>query len=354
MGRTLVLPPHQGMYLLGSNENKQNNKFSFDHFFHMESISKEHIGLDIITTKEFLERCAKGKVLDTEGKPIYPPNMRTEWDGAPFNEMRDLKMWIREHSGENLLHWDPDNCIAAFPGTNSDQDSKELESLPDEINEKMGHFPGYDKYIGKPNPVDAPPMERLAEMNADRERLCIYTPELQKKQWIHFPVGMKNKEGDDSRLLVHFYAFLFFQDWKQDLWMKRFVRDHVRYIDEIQCAAARVVTAIRKRVKERTQGKSDEFDTIHIRRGDFQYKDTRVDADKILKQLKRKLDDTTTLYIATDERDKSFFKDITDYYPQVIFLDDVLDEIKGVNSTLYIFGVELRCGWSLLSMAYVL
>jgi hypothetical protein len=37
---------------------------------------------------------------------------------------------------------------------------------------------------------------------------------------------------------VHFYAFLFFEDWHTDLWVKRFVRDHLRYLDEIQCAAA--------------------------------------------------------------------------------------------------------------------
>jgi len=35
--------------------------------------------------------------------------------------------------------------------------------------------------------------------------------------------------------------FLFFADWRHDLWTKRFVRDHLRYVDEIQCAAARVV-----------------------------------------------------------------------------------------------------------------
>jgi hypothetical protein len=25
-------------------------------------------------------------------------------------------------------------------------------------------------------------------------------------------------------MLVHFYAFLFFEDWREDLWMKRYVR----------------------------------------------------------------------------------------------------------------------------------
>jgi len=114
--------------------------------------------------------------------------------------------------------------------------------------------------------------------------------------------------------------------------MKRFIRDHVRYIDEIQCAAARVIQALRKRVKDR--GMDDDFDTIHVRRGDFQYKPTRVDAPVILKMLQRKIKDNTTLYIATDERKKEFFDPITQHY-DVVYLDDFLKEIEGVNSNYY-------------------
>lgn len=332
MGRTLVLPPHQGMYLIDKNENgNQKNKFSFDNFFHMQSISNEHIGLDIITTKEFLEMCAQGKIVDAELNPIYPPDMRTDWDGAPHNELQKLKRWLRERSGKALPHWDPDRCIAAFPASDSEEDAKKLASLPDEIRANGG-FPHYQQYIKKPNDLDAPVIERLKEFSADRQTLCEYTPDLQNTQWVHFPVGMKTDSGESSRLLVHFYTFLFFQDWKEDLWMKRFVRDHVRYIDEIQCGAARVVAAVRKRVSERTKGASTDFDTIHIRRGDFQFKETRVEAPVILEQLKRVLDADTTLYIATDERDKSFFKPIVDYYPDVVFLDDVMEELGDINS----------------------
>ena len=38
-------------------------------------------------------------------------------------------------------------------------------------------------------------------------------------------------------------------------------RDHIRYKDPIQCAAARIVASLRKEFGE--------FDTFHIRRGDF-------------------------------------------------------------------------------------
>ncbi|VEU43793.1 unnamed protein product [Pseudo-nitzschia multistriata] len=339
MGRTLVLPPHQGMYLIDKGGEHQKNKFSFDHFFHMERISAEHIGLEIISTTEFLERCKKGEIVGDDGKPLTPPGGRTDWDGIPNSEQRPLRDWMREQSGENLLHFDPQKCIVAFPATDTEEDSNELELLPDKIAESDGGFPNYEKYIGKPNPVDAPALERLKEMSADRKALCLYTPELQKKRWLHFPVGMKTNYGDESRLLVHFYAFLFFQDWKQDLWMKRFVRDHVRYIDEIQCAAARVVTKLRERIAART-GQTDKhstrFDTIHVRRGDFQFKDTRISAKKILIQLKRVLDQNTTLYIATDERDKAFFQPIVEYFADVAFLDDfVASELKQVNTNYF-------------------
>jgi len=354
MGRTLVLPPNEGMYLIdkentntnSTNKKPQQRKFSYNHFFHMESISAEHHGFDIITMKEFLDLCVAGKVVvgnNTTKKHTRiasPPNMRTDWDGAPQNEMKQLRMWLREVSDENLLHWDPDHCLAAFPKSNTAEDTKALEALPSRIMKEEGGFPNYEKYIGKPNPVTASPIERLKEMNADRHKLCVYTPELQNKNWVHFPVGVQAPDGDTSRLLVHFYAFLFFQDWQQDLWMKRFVRDHVRYIDEIQCAAARVVTALRKRVADsRTTIESNnninDFDTIHIRRGDFQFKETRVDADKIVQQLNRVLNNTNTLYIATDERKKSFFKPIVDQYANVFFLDDFQQELEGVNTNYY-------------------
>jgi hypothetical protein len=47
--------------------------------------------------------------------------------------------------------------------------------------------------------------------------------------------------------------------------------------------------------------------------------------------LTKKLSDNTTLYIATDERNKTFFDPIRERY-DVVFLDDVISEIEGVNS----------------------
>jgi hypothetical protein len=123
----------------------------------------------------------------------------------------------------------------------------------------------FEMFTNKPVAVDASPLDRLMEAMADRNGLCIYDHELQKEKVFHVTTG----NGRDAlRLLVHFYAFLFFENWKQDLWTKRFVRDHLRYIDEIQCAAARVVHAMREISKK--NGNGGAFDTFHIRRTDFQ------------------------------------------------------------------------------------
>ena len=59
------------------------------------------------------------------------------------------------------------------------------------------------------------------------------------------------------------------KDWRHDLWSKRFVRDHLRYSDEIQCAAARIVAAVRDRARRRAaiphSNPEGLFDSFHIR-----------------------------------------------------------------------------------------
>lgn len=133
-------------------------------------------------------------------------------------------------------------------------------------------------------------------------------------------------------MLVHFYAFLFFEDWREDLWMKRFMRDHMRYIDEIQCAAARVVKAMRD--ISRSHGNGGEFDSFHIRRGDFQFTKTRISAQEIYENTKDLLSPNSTIFIATDEKDKKFFDPLRKHY-NIKFMDDFNDVLTNVNSNYY-------------------
>ena len=78
MGRTLVLPPEQNIYLLGKTEGKQKNTFSFADFFHLDAISIEHKGFKVITMEEFLNRVGKaGDLKDAKSnQTVYPPDSK--------------------------------------------------------------------------------------------------------------------------------------------------------------------------------------------------------------------------------------------------------------------------------------
>ena len=84
-------------------------------------------------------------------------------------------------------------------------------------------------------------------------------------------------------MIIQYYYI--FKDWKQDLWSKRFVRDHLRYVDEIMCAAARVVEAVREHARKNKQHNASQnegiYDAMHVRRGDFQFPPTQLPAEKL-------------------------------------------------------------------------
>jgi len=317
MGRVLVLPPAQRMYLLGA------KNIGFGDFFPLSDIAKEHAGLEIITMEQFLKEVG-GKVTEFEtGKPAPLPEGRTNWDGKTDRVKETLNPWLRSIAANP--DWDPDKCIAAFPKSSDPDDSGELQQIFDYLQLKL---PNPESFVGHPTPVNASTAERMREFLSSRQRLCLYTPELQNSKFHHFSGKMKMS----GRLLVHFYAFLFFQDYKSDLWMKRFVRDHVRYTDDVQCAAARILEAVRKHSNEK--GNKGVYDSFHIRRGDFQYKKTRVEAATILDVAKDQIPKGATVYVGTDERNKSFFKAMTDYW-DVLFLDDFADLLGSVDTTNY-------------------
>jgi len=53
----------------------------------------------------------------------------------------------------------------------------------------------------------------------------------------------------------------------------RFVRDYMRYHDNIQCAGAELVNLVRQDARKLIANNPDGiYYALHIRRGDFQYK----------------------------------------------------------------------------------
>jgi hypothetical protein len=343
MGRTLVVPPDRRIWALDSAENNQKNSFSFEEFFHFESIINEHPGLVIISMEEFLRDVAikgeKFKATDPEtGKVnvLFPPNNKTHWDGEFL-----WPLWEYLRTIGLTRQWQPDACIALFPSSRDEKDLRWMEDMFQGIikRAKGRARPKVSDYDGKPVPVDSPAEERLREMLGGRRNACPYDKEMQDSTLLHFKVYKQ-----EYRLLTHFYGFLFFQDWRQDLWTKRFIRDHVHYNDEIACAAARVVEAIRKRSKERhpETNPNGDFDSMHVRRNDWetQFGDYIVSSSELYQNTKQELTPGRTVYIATDEKDKSYFQPMSNVY-DVVFLDNFKAELGNLNTNFYAFVDQL-------------
>ncbi len=120
---------------------------------------------------------------------------------------------------------------------------------------------------------------RLQEFGGERQPV-FYDSKLQHAHHIHFPAdGM-------HRILQHHYAYTFFADPSMQSFYKRFIRDYMRYKDNIQCAGAELLRYVREDAKKSIPNNPDgTFYALHVRRGDLQFKDVKISADDIVKNL---------------------------------------------------------------------
>lgn len=68
-------------------------------------------------------------------------------------------------------------------------------------------------------------------------------------------------------------------------------------------------------------------------RGDFQYKDVKIPADRMLHNVGQFIPKGQLLFIATDERNKSFFDPFLARFPKIHYLDDFMDfaDLRDIN-----------------------
>lgn len=192
------------MYLLGKADNRQKKHFSFVDFYPMDEIAAEHVGLDIISMKEYLETQAMTGRLKNKytGEVEFPPGNRTDWDGIDQNDYDILRGFLRNVT--NTPEWRPGDCLPTFPASGDHKDVAFLQGLVEKARTRIAP--------GNPVAVDNPdPLPRLEETLAGRKKLCVYDEDMQAAPGLHFQCNHKMK----LRLLVHFYAFLFFEDWKE-------------------------------------------------------------------------------------------------------------------------------------------
>jgi hypothetical protein len=161
--------------------------------------------------------------------------------------------------------------------------------------------------------VDEGVKQRVARF-CEKRKVHYYDQELKTTDLMHW-----DGSGMENRLLNHFYAFLYFTDPVIDNYYKRFVRDLLHYKDQIYCAAGKIVHALNAEGKE--------WSSLHVRRGDFQYKEVKLPAEEWYENTKEIWRQGEVLFIATDERNKTFFDPIKKHH-ELRFLDDYWDMAK--------------------------
>lgn len=293
-GRTLVLPPKAVLYLLAQNKQWKDNKSGLDDFYNLTLLSH---GLDMIDMPTFLKEVA------------LPGHLSLPLPNGDVS-LQKKELWKYLSTACYSRTWTP---AKAFFGLNITKDAN-----------------------GKPIIGPVHHSSRLADMTLERQ-MIEYDDSMHRQKAIFF-TGQ-----EPSRLLTHFYAFLHFADPAVDKFYKRFVRDRMRYHDVIFCTAGKVVAKIKEEVRKQTGGSEHstssesggepQYFAYHIRRGDFQQKQTRLSAEKILENTLPFLDMTAghVVYIATDEKNSSFFDPFRAVFKTVRFLSDYAST-AGVSS----------------------
>jgi len=159
-----------------------------------------------------------------------------------------------------------------------------------------------------------------------------YNKQMQEATLIHFRTSEK-----DYRILNHFYSFIYFTSPTISNFYKRLIRDHIHYHDVIFCAASKIIHALQNEgfqkqhgfVMTDQEGGGGGFSSMHIRRGDFQWKDMRISGEEWYDNTKDYWMDNEILYITTDKKNKTFFEPLAKHY-ELRFWDDY-EEVAGLS-----------------------
>ena len=294
LGRTLVLPPPMPLYLL--NKGSGNRHRSFANFYPLQAEGFQE-RLEVISTEEFLRR--EG---GTDGRFPIPAANRTAVARAAGGCAHRKK--------------DPAFC-----------------GIIDHYLQTIGTSPGYDGKNGcfifdaeafRSNGTATPDVAARVDEFCSRERTPFYiSSELQDAPVLHFRASERGR-----RLLQHFYGALLFTDPLADNYFKRFVRDFMHYHDEIYCAAGKIVAALQEEAADLgfppDADGSGGYSALHIRRGDLQYKKVKISAEEWYTNTREHWRSGELLYIATDERNATWFDPIREHH-KLRFLDDYAD-----------------------------
>jgi hypothetical protein len=295
-GRILVLPPRSVLYLLNKNKKWEDNKTGVEDYIDFNRITIGR-GVELMSMTDFLQEAAvPGRLLKE-----YPFAK-----GTTAEEIKGKDLWAYLEQACYSRKWQPGKTFLAF---NISSPAKIWDSsAQSEQSARLSAMaiPGQDRRM---NPYNA-------EMDSHRA--------------IFFSGGPSN------RLLTLFYAYLFFLRPEEERVVKRFVRDRVRYHDPVYCAGGKIVETMTLRGDPTghlrvpfTSLQRTQYVAFHIRRGDFQHKWVKISAEEILSLTEPLIPGSRSekvAYVATDEKNASFFEPFRAAFKQVYFLSDFMGD----------------------------
>jgi len=308
LGRILVLPPEQPMYLLRNDGAKKHR--GLNGFFDMEGdYFKKRVRY--LTMEQFIK---------IEGHP-----------GGQFP--------VPVEKTEHLIH----AARVCNPNRHGLGWKSENEPSCDEIHDYLARYATqpnitathhqclvFDKGMFDKGVPDDP--ESAAKFCSSGKRKLVYvTKQMQEPSLLYIQGGKP-----PTRMLAHYYGYLHFTDISIGNYYKRYIRDLLHFRHEIFCAAGKIVKFLQDAAKAQGFSTDDEggggYSSLHVRRGDFQYKKMKVSADEWYANTKEIWKQDEILYIATDEKDKdTFFKPFSSAGHKSYFLSD-FNDLVGLDS----------------------
>ena len=177
---------------------------------------------------------------------IAPPDSDVVWSGDP--------VWTRIRKGDDVFFW------------NTIEDNREELVFPE--------LPGHGT-------VDRTFVEAWSRDGATYVDY-FHNASLRDARTIYIP---------QRNLFGHFYVHFALPDAALRTEVLRAVRDHVHFVDSVFEASAAIVAKL-----------PPSFNCVHVRRGDFQYKDiSLVTAEAMVKEVAELVPPTTPLWLATDD-----------------------------------------------------
>jgi hypothetical protein len=283
-GRTLVMAPRKmPIYLLDKNPEYFENAKGIHALYSMSELASR---MSVVSFEEFIEREVKpgnlGHLPDDMDDDFF--NAKMGCGKVPFFK------WLESGQARDVIwsQWEVFATALIFPSQPGGSVKEEAQNKP---------------WLAQ--------MIKTLTAAQDGRKLVEYTKEMQEVLVMHF-------SGDygRGRMLTHPYAWIAHADRSRDDFSKRFVRDALHYHSGIYCKARDVISLIL------ADAGSGGFSTMHVRRGDLQFTEVKISAEKLLQGVENHLLPGETLYIATDEADKSFFAPFHDAGYKVKMLQD--------------------------------